>query len=441
MSWETVKLGELLSESRTPCDNPNPDRRIKVKLKVLGVEKRGLESEIEGATKQFIRKAGQFIYGKQNFHKGAFGIIPQELDGFESSADLPAFDVSQNCLPEWIFYFFKQGNYYLELSKKARGVATQRIHPEQIYDLEIPLPDLDTQKKVIRNIKSLESNGSLINGELTQQKELLKKLRQAFLKEAMQGKLVKHDSKEGNAKDLLEKIKQEKVKLVAEKKLKKENPLPPIKEEEIPFEIPKNWVWCRGEFVAAYIDPQPSHRTPPVSSDGVPYISMGDISETGSIDFSRARKVGNVILEEHRLRYVLQEGDFVFGKIGTIGKPVQLPSPFNYTLSANLILIQPIRKIINDRYLFYFLSSPIAEKELRDKKSTTSYPVFGMGKARNMLIPLPPLPEQSRIVRKLEQLFLFCDELQQSIEQSQEANEKLLRQILKEALLPEEVTI
>ncbi len=121
MNWRNVKLGELLTESRIPCDNPNPDRRIKVRLKVLGVEKRGLENEIEGATKQFIRKAGQFIYGKQNFHKGAFGIIPKELDGFESSADLPAFDVSKECLPEWLFYFFKCGNHYLELKKIARS--------------------------------------------------------------------------------------------------------------------------------------------------------------------------------------------------------------------------------------------------------------------------------------------------------------------------------
>ena len=107
MSWRKVRLGDIITESRIVSNNPDPDRRIKVKLKVLGVEKRGLENEIEGATKQFIRKAGQFIYGKQNFHKGAFGIIPKELDGFESSADLPAFDIAESCLPEWIFYFFK----------------------------------------------------------------------------------------------------------------------------------------------------------------------------------------------------------------------------------------------------------------------------------------------------------------------------------------------
>lgn len=159
MTWNLVKLGELISESRIPSENPDPDRRITVRLNVLGVEKRALENEKAGATKQFVRKAGQFIYGKQNFHKGAFGIIPNELDGFESSADLPSFDVREDCLPEWIFYFYKQGGYYLELAKIARGVATQRIHPEQIYDLEIPLPDLETQKRIIQSIKVIERKG------------------------------------------------------------------------------------------------------------------------------------------------------------------------------------------------------------------------------------------------------------------------------------------
>ena len=96
MNWRRVKLGELISESRVPSLNPDPNRRITVKLNVLGVEKRPLENEKAGATRQFIRKAGQFIYGKQNFHKGAFGVIPENLDGFESSADLPSFDVRKD---------------------------------------------------------------------------------------------------------------------------------------------------------------------------------------------------------------------------------------------------------------------------------------------------------------------------------------------------------
>ena len=221
--------------------------------------------------------------------------------------------------------------------------------------------------------------------------------------------------------------------------MKKEKELPSISEDEIPFEIPEHWVWCRGNDLANYIDPQPSHRTPPISKDGIPYVAMSDIKKDGTIDFNSARKVSLNILDEHQKRYQLEDGDFIFGKIGTIGKPVLLPQPFEYTLSANVILIQPNRKIILDDFLYYFLGSPVAEKNLIDKKSTTSYPVFGMAKARNMPVPLPPLHEQQLIVAKLDELMAFCDGLEESIKESQGLNEILLQEVLREALQGEKV--
>ena len=110
MSWKKVKLGDILIESKDESAKSDPDKRITVRLNIKGVEKRAFEPGIEGATKYYVRKARQFIYGKQNLFKGAFGIIPKELDGFESSSDIPAFDVSSECLPQWLFYFLKQGD-------------------------------------------------------------------------------------------------------------------------------------------------------------------------------------------------------------------------------------------------------------------------------------------------------------------------------------------
>jgi restriction endonuclease S subunit len=291
----------------------------------------------------------------------------------------------------------------------------------------------------IFNLQTSQLKQIDISSQQNYQLDLIKQMRQAFLREAMQGKLVKSTNAKETGQQLLTKIKAEKAQLIAEKKLKKEKELATISEDEIPFEIPEHWAWCRGNDLAIYIDPQPSHRTPPESRDGVPYVAMSDIKKDGTIDFSSTRKVSNSVLEEHKNRYQLEEGDFIFGKIGTLGKPVLLPKPFEYTLSANVILIQANRKIIRDDYLFYFLGSPIAEKELLDKKSTTSYPVFGMAKARNMLIPLPPLHEQEQIVAKLEELMVFCDGLEQSIKESQGYNKMLLQQVLREALQGEEV--
>ena len=339
---------------------------------------------------------------------------------------------------EYLFRFLDL-NKENELVARMKGMANVTLPMKEIAQIEIPLPSLKDQVRFVEKYKILEDKNAQFTTELNYQLSLVKQLRQQFLQEAVQGKLVEQNPKDEPASELLKKIKAEKLKLISEKKIKKEKELPPIKKEEIPFEIPENWTWCRGEIIASYIDPQPSHRTPPESTDGIPYVAMSDIKKDGSIDFRSTRKVSNDTLLEHQNRYNLEIGDFIFGKIGTIGKPVKLSPPFNYTLSANIILIQPQRKIINQDYLFYFLSSPAAEKNLIENKSTMSYPVFGMGKARNMPIPLPPLEEQNKIVEKLNELMQTCDELEESIKQSASQNEKLLQQVLREALRKEVV--
>ena len=96
--WKKVKIGDFLTESKIIAIESNAAHRITVRLNCKGVEQRSLKAEKEGATKYYTRKSGQFIYGKQNIHKGAFGIIPQELDGFTSSADLPA-SIQPFCCP------------------------------------------------------------------------------------------------------------------------------------------------------------------------------------------------------------------------------------------------------------------------------------------------------------------------------------------------------
>ncbi len=425
MNWRNVKLGELLTESRIPCDNPNPDRRIKVRLKVLGVEKRGLENEIEGATKQFIRKAGQFIYGKQNFHKGAFGIIPKELDGFESSADLPAFDVSKECLPEWLFYFFKCGNHYLELKKIARGVATKRIHPEQIFDLEIPLPNLKTQKAILKNILSLEINGTEISDELTHQQDLVKQLRQAFLREAMQGKLVKQEKHDGNAIELLEKIKEDKA-----RNNKKVKPLPPIKEEEIPFAIPENWVWCRlGEIC----DTRLGKMLDAVKNKGAlhPYLRNLNVQW---YDFNLDDVLKMRFEEDELEEYSVKKNDLLICEGGYPGRAAIWQSDDeSYKFQKALHRVRFYGGISSNFYLHY-LDLICSNRKIEEYFTGAGIQHLTGKSLKEMLIPLPPLPEQNRIVKKLEQLMQLCDELQVSIQNSRQQNEMLMQQVLREAL-------
>ncbi len=243
-------------------------------------------------------------------------------------------------------------------------------------------------------------------------------LKQTILQLAVMGKLVPQDPNDEPASVLLEKIAAEKEQLIKDKKVKKQKPLPPIGDDEKPFELPNGWEWCRGENVADFIDPHPSHRTPPVVEGGIPYVGYTDIDHKKGIDFIGARKVSPDVFKEHQDRYQLKKGDFVFGKIGTLGKPFFLRKPFNYCLSANLILIQPKKDLISPEYLALYLNSPVLYRVLDSKKTNSTHGVFGIKKARLLTVPYPPLKEQKSIVSKFFELVALLDSLKESITES-----------------------
>lgn len=186
--------------------------------------------------------------------------------------------------------------------------------------------------------------------------------------------------------------------------------------------------------VATMIDPQPSHRTPPEFENGIPYIGIGDIDYTGkTIRFKDARKVNPVVYEEHLQRYTLREGDFVMGKIGTIGKPFRLPLPQNYTLSANVILIQPDAEKINPEYLFWQFSSPLITEQLMEGKNETSQPAFGIQKARLLQIKMCSPEAQDRIVYDIREKISVCENIEQTVTLTLQQAEATRQSILKDA--------
>ena len=247
------------------------------------------------------------------------------------------------------------------------------------------------------------------------------RLKQTILQLAVMGKLVPQNPDDEPASVLLKKIAKEKARLVKEGIIKKQEQSPEIEEDEKLFGIPMGWVWALGLTVAEFVDPQPSHRTPPEFQGGVPYVGYSDINHITGIDFSNARKVAPSVFKEHQERYQVKLGDFVFGKIGTLGAPYFLPEPFDYCLSANLILIQPKLSIVEPRFLAFFLDSPAFIQVLGDKKTNSTHGVFGIKKARLITLPLPPLAEQHRIVTKVDELFAICDALKERINESQVA--------------------
>lgn len=180
------------------------------------------------------------------------------------------------------------------------------------------------------------------------------------------------------------------------------------------------WSTCKIGDISDTIDPQPSHRTPPVSLDGIPYIGIAECNyKTLQIDFANARKVGQDVLQEHLNRYTLDKGDFIIGKIGTIGKPFFLPVKQTYTLSANTVLIKPNKLRVEPQFLFAVFQSEYMELIIDAEKKSTSQPAFGIQKVRKIDIPMPPLELQQQFAAFVEQASKSKVTVQKALDEAQ----------------------
>lgn len=340
----------------------------------------------------------------------------------------------------------------------AWGATILNVSPKQIENIEFPFPTKEIQQRIIKFLNDLklnslsgidyfnseiedkiislqnnQFNGKEIASKLTYQLDLIKQLRQAFLREAMQGKLVKSSHTKETGQQLLAKIKAEKVKLIADKKLKKEKELPPITEAEIPFDIPKHWAWCRlGEI--SYIT---SGSTPSQDSfveKGIPYLKMYNLRNQKIDFFHKPQYIKEEVHNGQLKRCRAYPGDVIMNIVGPpLGKIALIPDSLpecNFNQAA--VLIRPLIKNMN-YYIFWFLNE-MSEINAIETKGVAGQANISVTQAHNIRIPLPPLHEQEQIVAKLEELMAFCDGLEQSIKESQGFNEQLLQQVLREAL-------
>ena len=442
-NWKKVKLGSLLTESKIISENPNTENRIRVKLNVLGVEKRPDTKEKKGATKYYTRKAGQFVYGKQNLHKGAFGIIPIELDSFESSLDIPSFDVDESCYPEWIFYFFKKGDFYLKLENLAKNIKSKRIHPKQIYELDIYLPTKEEQRRVLDEIEKVETHNQKLIKEIEIQEENLAKLRKSIFNDAVQGKLTLEWREENptveTATELLKKIKVEKEKFFKDNKIKKENHLPKVLNEKTPFDIPDRWCWCKFKDIYNYIEAGKSPKCLPYPAEN----NQWGVIKISAISWGTFQEQENKTLPLNLTPFVEKEiksGDFILTRANTrelvarsviVGENVREKLLLNdKTLRVN------VSKFIDKEYLNLSNNSPYAREYYSKIASGTSDSMKNISRIDISLMnfSIPPFQEQNEIVKKINQLQSNCNKIEHEIISNKKNSKKLMQSVLSKLL-------
>lgn len=148
-AWRTTKLGDVITESRVSGSGGHTARKLTVKLYGRGVVEKSEKRVGSESTQYYRRKAGQFIYSKLDFLNGAFGRVPEHLDGYESTLDLPAFDFLPGVDPRWFLYFVSRDEFYRgHLGLANGGRKARRVNPSDLLRADIQLPDLEEQQLI-----------------------------------------------------------------------------------------------------------------------------------------------------------------------------------------------------------------------------------------------------------------------------------------------------
>jgi len=254
--------------------------------------------------------------------------------------------------------------------------------------------------------------------------EHIDQLKQAILNEAVRGRLVPQNSNDEPAEKLLERIKEEKQRLYEEGEIRKPKDLPDIKDEEIPYKVPKGWIWTRlGEIGDWGAGATPARSNSTYYGGNIPWLKTGELNDSFISDSEE--KVTEEGLQNSSLR-LCKPGDVLIAMYGaTIGKLgiLEIEATTNQACCA----CTPFADFYN-LYLFYYLLS--MRREFRDKGAGGAQPNISKTKIEHSLIALPSSGEQRRIVAKIEEMYAWCDDLKEKLSRSQQTDQRLLEALV-----------
>lgn len=311
---------------------------------------------------------------------------------------------------KYLYYFLQSPAFFSSFTDLMTGIIGG-VGAAKIKSIAMPVPPLAEQERIVAKIEELlplvseydgvEKRISALNTEFPD------KLRKSILQQAVQGKLTERDASDEPAIELLDRIRAEKAKLIAEGKIKKEKIIPVISEEDQPFDIPDTWAWTTVADTCTNIQYGTSEKSAP--SGKVAVLRMGNL-QGGKIDYSNLVYTSNDYdIERCHLEY----NDLLFNRTNSkelVGKTAIYKAEIPAIYAGYLIRVTPI--IIDSDYLNYVMQSHFFKKYcLAVKTDAIGQSNINAEKLKRFVFPLPPLAEQKRIVACVEELLAACDML------------------------------
>ncbi|TDS99407.1 restriction endonuclease subunit S [Erwinia rhapontici] len=247
-------------------------------------------------------------------------------------------------------------------------------------------------------------------------------LKQTILQLAVMGKLVPQDPNDEPASELLKRIEQEKTQLVKEGKIKKQKPLPPISDEEKPFELPKGWEWCKFGLLSEFINGDRGTNYPNKNEyvdSGIPWINTGHIEKDGTLSVSDMNYISQKKFDELRGGKI-QCGDLVYCLRGATFGKTSFVSPYKIgAIASSLMIIRPFNTQFG-LFFYNYLTSPFGKSQVFRFDNGSAQPNLSANSVMLYAFPCPPLDEQLRIYNKVQELFGICESLKNNIQSAQQ---------------------
>lgn len=382
--------------------------------------------------------------------------------------------VSETLDPRYVLAYLKSPQFLLVGETKMTGTAGQKRLPKDFVEANpFPLPPLAEQHRIVAKVDELmalcdrleaqQADADSAHAQLVQTlldsltqatdaadfaiswqrlaehfhtlfttESSIDALKQTLLQLAVMGKLVPQNSSDGPASELLKRIAEEKARLVTEGVIKKQKPLAEIGEEDKLFELPLGWEWARlGDLCSKVTDGE--HATPRRSSSGHYLLSARNVTNEGillnDVDF-----VPEDEFERIRKRCDPNLGDVLISCSGSIGRVALVDRDNAYSMVRSAAMIRPVSAGITPEFIARCLRSPALQTEMFTKSRQSAQANLFLGAISSLVIPVAPLPEQHRIVAKVDQLMALCDQLKARLKQARQVHEHLANALVEQAV-------
>ena len=434
-SWEWVRLGSIVynrGQMKPTSDFCYVDiGSIDNKRQRLGDTENIITPDKAPSRARKIIDVGDIIYSTVRPYLHNMCIIDRQFSLQPiASTGFATMTCYSGLLNKYLFYYLLAPDFdnYANDTENSKGVAYPAINDDRLYKALIPIPPLAEQHRIVAKIEELlpylERYGKAEEHLTALNTTFPEALKKSILQEAVQGKLVPQNPDDEPASVLLERIRAEKQSLIKAGKIKKDKHESVIvtrdkipyeiidgKErciaDEVPFEIPETWCWCRWGELSQSI--QYGYNAPAKETGRIKMVRISDIQDNkvlwDTVPFCD-------IDEESIETYLLKSNDILFARTGgTVGKSYLVKAVPEEAIYAGYLIRTRYSNSLSPEYLKFFMESELYWNQLRNGTIATAQPNCNGKTLANMFVPVPPLAEQKRIVEKIEELMQYCDKL------------------------------